>query len=176
MEDGLSNQREESLRLPKSVWTEADFDDVCWHDCHVWGIQFRSGAPDRGDWTSDLILDLDFICEWRCGGDGCKFLVAPALLTFHGVTAPKITIDWGASSLIHELSIAEIHRKSVAAGAIDASKPNFRWTILANWPESGEITFFAHGFTQTLRSQPVLLDEQRFSFEARQHLLGRLPP
>ena len=80
------------------IYTEADFDRLSWHDCHIWGIELRAGDPDDGDWTSDLVLDIDFIVEWICGtGGGGRFRVAPATLVFHGVTDPKIAIDWGRS-------------------------------------------------------------------------------
>ena len=42
------------------TYTEADFDRLSWHDCHIWGVGLRVGEPDEGDWTSDLVLDLDF--------------------------------------------------------------------------------------------------------------------
>lgn len=47
-------------------YTEADFDVLSWHDCHVWAVEFRAGDPDEGDWTSDLALDIDFIVECCC--------------------------------------------------------------------------------------------------------------
>lgn len=50
--------------------TEADFERLSWHDCHIWGLDFRVGQPDEGDWTSDLVLDIDFIAEWLCGVTG----------------------------------------------------------------------------------------------------------
>jgi hypothetical protein len=78
------------------IYTEADFGRLSWHDCHIWGIELRADDPDDGDWTSDLVLDIDFIVEWICGtGGGGQFRVAPATLVFHGVTDPKIDIDWG---------------------------------------------------------------------------------
>ena len=155
------------------VYTEADYAELCWHDCHIWGMQFRSGNSGRSDWTSELALDLDFICEWRCGNGCCQFLVAPALLAFHGVAEAKIAIEWGSLNLMHEVSIAEIDREPAQSKGLDPVKPNYRWTIKLNWPESGEISLLAHGFTKTLQAGPILIDEQRFSFDARQKLLGR---
>jgi hypothetical protein len=61
--------------------TEADFDQLSWHDCHIWGVELRAGDADEGDWTSDLALDIDFIVEWLCGvAGGAQFRVAPAAL------------------------------------------------------------------------------------------------
>jgi hypothetical protein len=80
------------------TYTEVDFERLTWHDCHIWAIELRPGDPDQGDWNSDLALDIDFIAEWICGvGGSGQFRVAPATLAFHGVTDPKIDIDWGRS-------------------------------------------------------------------------------
>jgi hypothetical protein len=38
-------------------WTEADFDHLSWHDCHIWGIELCAGDPDEADWTSDLAFE-----------------------------------------------------------------------------------------------------------------------
>jgi hypothetical protein len=45
----------------------------------LWTIGFDLGNPEEDDWTSDLILGLDFIEERLCPtGDQCVFRVAPA--------------------------------------------------------------------------------------------------
>src|SRR6266436_7316514 len=71
-------------------YTEADFEHVSWHDCHFWGLDLRVGDPDEDDWTSNLVLDIDFITDWICPVEGGgQFRVAPATLAFHGVTDPR---------------------------------------------------------------------------------------
>src|SRR4030095_8811290 len=71
-------------------YTEVDFERLSWHDCHIWRLDFLAGDSDEGDWTSDLLLGVDFIVEWLCGVDGStKFKIAPATLAFHGVDRPK---------------------------------------------------------------------------------------
>ena len=146
--------------------TDADFDDVSWHDCHVWGVSIGAGDPDTGDWTSDLALDLDFIVEWICGVEKAfQFRVAPATLTFHGVTDLGISVGWGDPGLqtaIHPISIDRIAREPVAEQKVFLDRPYYRWRIALNWPAGGEIVFGAVGFTQRLRAEPVL--------SARQHL------
>ena len=83
-----------SLGGEAMIYTEADFDRLSWHDCHIWGIELRAGDADDGDWTSDLVLDS--IMEWICGtGGGGQFRVAPATLVFHGVTDPRSTSTGG---------------------------------------------------------------------------------
>lgn len=68
--------------------TEADFDRLSWHDCHIWGIELRAGDPNEADWTSDLAFDIDFIVEWICGVDrSCR---APTDPGSKGVPRPPV--------------------------------------------------------------------------------------
>ncbi|MFQ5992883.1 MAG: hypothetical protein ACE5NA_10655 [Nitrospiraceae bacterium] len=159
------------------IYTESDFDQLSWHDCHIWRFEVRAGDPDEGDWTSDLVLDIDFIVEWLCGVDGgAQFRVAPAVLVFHGVTDLSINIDWGDSgfrSALHEVSIDRIERERVREQKVYLDRPYYSWRILLNWPKSGAITFGAVGFTQTLVSETVLTDQQRLSRRERRSLTGQ---
>ncbi|HEX5442730.1 MAG TPA: hypothetical protein VFW87_02825, partial [Pirellulales bacterium] len=76
-----------------SVETTEDFDQYCWHDCRIWGIEFLVGEPELGDWTSDLRLDIDYLCQWLCDAGPCQFRVAPAFLVFHEVMNLTIAIE-----------------------------------------------------------------------------------
>jgi len=153
------------------TWTEADFDRLSWHDCYVWGLTFGAGDPDTGDWTSDFIVDLDFIVEWICGVDAAfQFRVAPATLTFHGVTDLRIGVEWGDGALqaaIHPMSIDRIERERVAHQKVFLDRPYYRWRIVANWPTGGELAFGAVGFTQQLRAEPVVSAHQHLSRHER---------
>ena len=155
-------------------YTEADFDRLSWHDCTVWRFELRAGDPDRGEWVAELALDLDFIAEWICGaGGGAQFRVVPAQLVFYGVTDLKIGIDWGDSGFrcaLHEVSIDRIERERVADQQVYLDRPYYRWSIRLNWPQGGEITFGAAGFTQTLSGEGVLTDRQQLSLEERRRL------
>lgn len=146
---------------------DADFDRLSWHDCHIWAIELRAGDPDEGDWTSDLALDVDFIVEWICRVDGGgQFRVAPATLVFHGVTDPRIDIDWGRSGAqvaLHPVSIGAIERELIRDQRVYLDRPYYRWRIRLNWPDPGEIAFGAFGFTQTLRAEPILTERQCLS-------------
>ncbi len=103
------------------VRTEADFDALSWHDCHIWGMDLRPGDPDRGDWRSDFVLHLDFIAEWLCGVDGqAQFRVAPATLIFHGVTDLRINIDWLPD--ITSRGLHRAHRTGAGARSEGASR------------------------------------------------------
>ncbi len=158
-------------------YTEADFDRLSWHDCHIWAIELRAGDPDNGDWTSDLAFDIDFIVEWICGvGGGAQFRVAPATLLFHGVTDPRIAIDWGcagAQVALHPVSISNVERELIQDQKVYLDRPYYSWKIRLNWPASSEIAFGAVGFTLTERAEPVLTDKQCLSFRERNRLTSR---
>jgi hypothetical protein len=153
------------------VHTEADFEKLSWHDCHIWGFELRAGDPTIGDWTSEIAFDLDFIVEWVPDNDvGYQFRLAPATLVFHGVTDPRVDIDWGRAghqAAVHPASIGSVERELHARQKVYLDRSYFRWTIQLNWPASSEIAFGAVGFTQTLRGEPVLSDEQCLSWKER---------
>lgn len=159
------------------TYTEADFERLSWHDCHIWGIDLRAGDPDDDDWTSELALDLDFIVEWMCGvGGGAQFRVAPATLVFHGVTDVNIAIDWGRSGFraaLHPVSIGAIERQLVRDQKVFLDRPYYSWRIRLSWPDSSEIAFGAVGFTQRLRAEPVVIDKQCLSLKARSRFTHR---
>jgi hypothetical protein len=144
-----------------------DFDDLTWHDNALYGLRLDVGDCARGDWHADLVLDIDHIVEWLCGTDKqVCFRVAPATLTFHDVTDLRIAIDCGDSGgqiALHALSIHAITRDRILDQKICFDRPYFRWRIALNWPQDGAITFGASGFTQVLRAEPVLRDQQQLS-------------
>ncbi len=151
--------------------TDVDFDRLSWHDNAVYGVRFDVGDSSRGDWHSDLVIDIDHIVEWVCGvAGGARFRVAPATLTFHDVTDLRIAVDCGDSgcrTALNELSIGAVMREPVQDQKICLDRPYYRWRIELNLPQGGEITFGASGFTQTLRAEPVLLDDQKLSAAGR---------
>jgi hypothetical protein len=158
------------------IYTDADFENLSWHDCHIHGVEFHVGNADDGDWTSELVLDIDYIVEWICGrSGGGQFRVAPATLVFHEVTDLKIAIDWGSSgfrSSLHVVSIGSIERELLPARKGHSERPYYSWRVRLNWPESGEIAFGAVGFTHTLRAEPVLTKQQSLPFRVRSRVRG----
>ena len=143
----------------------SDIEGLSWHDDTLYGLRFDVGDSFQGDWRADLVLDIDHIVAWVRGEAGkVRFRVAPATLVFHGVTDLKIAIDWGDSgdrTALQEASIAGITREPVPDQEGYPVRAHYRWRIALNGPQGGEIAFGARGFTQTLRAEPVLLDQQR---------------
>jgi hypothetical protein len=154
----------------KRVHTHADFDEISWHDNEIWGFELQIGDPDRDDWTSDLVLDIDHIVEWVRSADGMRFRVAPADLVFHGATDLRIGIDCGPIGQQVSLmlpSISHIQREPIQDQRVFLDRPYYRWCIPLNGYPDGEISFGAYGFTQTLRREPVLCDVQRLDRASR---------
>ncbi|HPO12823.1 MAG TPA: hypothetical protein PLI09_05215 [Candidatus Hydrogenedentes bacterium] len=139
----------------KKAVTEADFQDLSWHDCTLWGLAIRAGDPEENDWTRQLVLDIDFIVEWLDKAGKLDFLVAPATLTFEEVNNLHVQVDFeeieGVNTL-NEISMDRIERKKHGSQCI--GKPCYSWTIHLNGPK-GLIRFDASGFTQVLESDPV---------------------
>jgi hypothetical protein len=142
-------------------------DGLSWHDNALYGVRLDIGDCARGDWHADLVLDIDHIVEWLCGeGRQIRFRVAPATLTFHHVTDLQIAIDCGDSggrTALHALSIDAITRERILDQKTCFDRPYYRWRIGLNLPAAGALSFGASGFTQVLRAEPVLLDQQQLS-------------
>jgi hypothetical protein len=152
------------------TYTETDFEQLSWHDCHLWGLAFRAG--DANDLVSELVLDIDFIVEWLCGVDGkaTVFRVAPASLVFHDVTDLRIGIDWGAIGFpvaISPASVETIERECVPDRMVYPARPYYHWQIRFSWPPGAEIVFKSVGFTQTLRAEPVVSETQHLLLRQR---------
>lgn len=136
--------------------TEA-FNAMSWHDNHVHGLAIEEGAHGLGE----LRLDLDYIVEWLACADGkFSFRIAPALLTFHGVSDLVVSLDYAASSAaLTPFSIHEIRRTPLPHA-------RYAWEIELNWPK-GRIAFSADGFTQALRGSAVESERQHLSAAER---------
>lgn len=144
-------------RLVKSLWTEADFDVMGWHDATLHAIALPID-------TFELALDIDYILEWIPPGPGetpFRFRLAPATLVFWNVH--DLHIDLSPQD---DLTIADIERS-------DPTRPpnaehvgrevEWRWTIACH---VGAISFRSCGFRQHLRAPPVL-GSQSLSLEER---------
>lgn len=154
-----------------TTWTHEDLDQLTWHDCSIWGLELRAtGVEDEG--TSDLALDIDFIVEWLCGVDGpAQFRVAPATLVFHGVTDLRVLIECSYAGSYqmapYPAQIDRIERRRIEDQRVFLDRPYYAWTIPLNMPTPGVIEFGAYGFTQTLRTEPVLTKSQQLPYRRR---------
>lgn len=149
------------MNSEKDRWTEADFDEMSWHDNCVHGFQIREATPELGAGT--LILDIDFILQWLPQEDrSFKFRVAPAALVFRDVFGLRLELDY-SSYATGPFTVDGIFRETVSCGR---GREGARWTIPINCP-AGEISFTATGFTQTLKGPVVLSDDMHLDPDRR---------
>ena|SRR5215472_4730145 len=139
----------------KTVWTDADFETMGWHDNAVHAIAVEPAPPHPGS----LLLDIDYIVEWvrRPGPGGLlSSWVCPATLVFH--QAWDLVTDINLQGWSFQLSI----------GAIERSGPDEHGSF--NWSIEGDLftmSLRAAGFTQYLRRAPIYVPGQRLSAEER---------
>lgn len=147
--------------MPEYLWTQQQFEEMSWHDNHVHALRIVEGAYGSGE----FVLDLDYILEWDCSTDGCRFRIIPATLTFLEVTNLRISLDYATpSAALGPFSLHAIERH-------DESRERYVaqiWKIVINWPQ-GEIVFEATGFTQRGNGAPVWSDGQCLRPDERGH-------
>lgn len=137
-------------------YTEADFENLSWHDNFIHAIAIQGKQQD------ELALDIDFVVGCSCN-DVCGpgYWLAPATLVFQNVTDLRMHLDWpdsGFQCAIHCASIHQVVRERVLNQKICLDRPYHSWRIEINWPDNNCIEFGATGFTQTLRTKPILWD------------------
>jgi hypothetical protein len=141
--------------VAKTVWTEADFDAMSWHDnaVHAVALEPVPGHPGR------LLLDLDYIVEWvpaEPPSTALSFWICPATLVFD--RAWDLTADINLQGWSFQLFL----------NAISRSGPDERgWS---GWTLAGDhftIGLSAPGFTQYLRRPPARSPGPLLSVEDR---------
>ena len=156
---GMSTQPE----VAKTIWTDADFDAMGWHDNAVHAIALEPAPSEPGR----LLLDIDYIVEWvppEAPATTLGFWICPATLVFDRAWDLTTDID------LHGWSF------QLFLNAIERSGPDehgyFDWTLAG---DHFTIGLSAPGFTQYLRHAPIpssghwlSVEERRgFSFEQR---------
>ena len=146
-------------------WTEQNFDELIWHDCHVhaWGI------AEAAHGHATLTLDIDFITAWEQPGDGTlTFQVAPATLVFFDVFEFVFSVDYTGFA-VAPFSMQGIERelRVNAAGYRD-----YLYRIEIDYPPRGSIRFSGDRFRQVLRAAPTRSSSQSLDPGARVPLIG----
>jgi hypothetical protein len=133
-------------------WSDNDFDGMSWHDNVVHGIRIRN--PDDDTYDFDLVLDLDYIVEWVPVGVGFDFVVASALLAFHGVNGLKFNFGL---SYKESIQINGIDREEITTEAeTKHGLRKWRFRIHLHHQQQDAVTFEAMGFTQELTKTPMI--------------------
>jgi hypothetical protein len=139
----------------RDIYTEADFESMGWHDCHIHAIAVETLPNNPGR----LLLDIDYLVEWLRpdpASSGLAFMVSPATLVFDQAWDLVTNIDM--SGWAFQLPILEVERDG----------PDERG--LSTWRLAGdqfELSISSRGFTQYLRREPVFCDGQWLSVEER---------
>lgn len=137
------------------MWTEADFEDMGWHDATVHALAVEPEAHDPGR----LLVDLDYILEWLPPvppDTAFRFWVVPATLVFDHAWDLAVNVDLHACAL--DLQLNALGRTS--------GQPFGRST----WTLDGHnftIEVTSEGFRQYLRTRPILSTSQRLGLAER---------
>jgi hypothetical protein len=130
-------------QLEKQIWTEADFEQMGWHDCNIYKIRL----------TEDLELDIDYILQWNkpdLEGLPFTFWIAPATLVFKCVRDLTFDFDTGFEDAFE---IVEIEKEN-----------EDQWRIITR---QGNIQFNSKGYEQYIRQEPFFEFGQTISFIER---------
>jgi hypothetical protein len=145
----------------RAVWSDADFEQMGWHDATVWGIAFvhspTFGAP------GELVLDIDYIVQWIepvPPDEYFTFAVAPATLVFHEV--------WKAQGDLDAFDTVAFEIDSIERG--EPENDQQREQNVRPWIIEGSIGLIvvASGFDQHFRCRPIgPLKRQHLRYEER---------
>ena len=149
-------KHDEVYVLDKTVWTEADFDQMGWHDACVHGISWDTD-------THSFLLDIDYIYQWVAPKEGrgsFSFWISPCTLVFNTVWSVDISVK-----MSNELYVMDIVREQTRhATTGDLVTGVWDWIIEC---DSGEMSFTSNGFTQYSRQEPKHISAQKFDLTER---------
>ena len=143
---------------PKSLWTEADFEIMGWHDARIYALAFLEE-------TFEFALDIDYIFEWVKPvppAERFTFWVSPCTLVFENVSELEIDL-----APYVDLTIDDISRgKSVVPRNAEAigKTVEWRWTVAS---DSGTISMRAAGYKLHVRMPSRHLDRQSIPLSER---------
>ena len=141
--------------LTRSIWSDADFEVMSWHDCAIYAYWIDNA-------NVELVMDMDYICAWNqpvVPYDPLSFYIAPATFVVHGVTDVGLSLQ----SAANPFKLNAMHRED------QRSIPNsdfstWRWVLEGH---HGNLSLRAVGYTLYLRRQPILVQAQSLSNEQR---------
>lgn len=146
------------FKAEKSVWTEADFEAMGWHDATIHAI----ALPKE---TFELVLDIDYILKWVDPTEGqthYRFWVSPATLVFWNLHSLVVNLEPHHEVTIHTIERTDPTRPKNADHI--GRDTEWRWAIECH---QGEITFRSCGYWQHLRAAPRLGNSQSMTAKER---------
>jgi hypothetical protein len=150
--------------LKKALWTEADFEVMGWHDCHIHAISFG------GDF--ELLFDVDYIFKWVSHKKHFDFWVSPCTLAFENVYDIEFDLSYSTGGLdIDDITKGSPNKPRNAT--LIGRDLEFFWEIET---QQGQIQFKSVGYKQYVRSLPVYQRAQYFNLIERGGIsFDRLP-
>lgn len=145
---------EAQYEIEKLVWTEADFDEMGWHDVHVHAFRLIIE-------TGEVCFDIDYIFQWVVPvppDDYFRFWVAPATLIFEH--SSDVELYWNALGLFELDGISRSEEVVHATGT-----RSWLWTLDGNI--GGSASLRSSGYRMYVRKPPVLINEQHLTLEER---------
>ncbi len=132
------NSMQRQYALEKRVWTEADFDQMGWHDCSLHAIKF----------DTDIHLDIDYILKWNPPdkkGLPFTYWIAPATLVYKQLGSVRISLESDIGNAFYRgVEISDIIR-----GA--SERNGVLWRIET---QQGSIEIEADCYVQIIRRLP----------------------
>jgi hypothetical protein len=146
-----------AFKAEKSLWTEEDFGQMCWHDNRLWSQAF---------YLDDYIyaIDIDYIVKWvqpDSGENYFSFWVSPATMCFENAFDIDSQIRIAG---VYELEISEL--RQVALGLTpnrQFRQYRYEFALL----HGGSISLHATGFKLYIRQPPRHTTAQWLSIEER---------
>ncbi len=148
----------ELFELEKTIWTDADFDQMGWHDVTIHAIAFSTE-------TNELLLDIDYLFAWVDPEEPdphYTFWMAPCTLVFANVHSFKADIDWGLGLEISDV-IREDAGRPQNADYIQKEK-EWKWVFDC---QEGAFSFHSVGYVQFTRRPPRRAKRQSFPWGER---------
>lgn len=146
--------------LTTAIWSNSEMDDISWHDS-----QIRAMLLDR----SQLLLDIDFICEWimpETRGDLFSFYIAPATLVFPYAEKVHISLEWTAP-----MSIFDIHGQN-SIPTPQGQEFISEWSIAG---PHGHLDLRSSGYVLYFRREPLLTQQQYLTLQQRGGISFEIP-
>ena len=142
----------DEYKMEKWIWTDADFEQMGWHDAQIYAFAFLSE-------NFEFVLDIDYILRWvhPAPDEECfKFWVAPATLVFENAYNIKFALETENGIGIETQDIHRQNPKILEAGEL-AGTSEWHWVIEA---QKGEISLDATGYKQYFRKNPIFGQSQ----------------
>ena len=152
----MSGRHMQSFELEKSIWSDADFDVMGWHDARIYAFAF---IPEEYEFR----LDVDYIFKWVDPAEGHQyfsFWVSPVTLCFENSSDIKIDVHIGS---YYELEILDV-RRTLLGKTPNGKFDSWLFEIETN---NGIISLNATGYKQYVRMPPMHSESQALTLAQR---------